>query len=106
MLRRFSAAGGRTFRSRHGSGELFSVFSFSAFGSSNLTNIHLLSEGKTNGGPENGGVGAFTALRCGACVRAPPRAVNPDRDTFTGFKDVTKMDGGQPGGREVTELLS
>lgn len=106
MLRPFSAAGGRTSRGRHGGGELFLVFSFSAFRSSNLTNMHLLSERKTSGGPENGGVGAFTALRCAACIGAPPHAVNPERDTFTGFKGVTKMDGGQRGGREVTELLS
>lgn len=79
---------------------------FQRVGSTNLTNIHLLPERKTNGGLENGGVGAFMALRCGACIGAPLRAVNPDWDTFTGFKEVTKMEGGQPGGREVTELLS
>lgn len=44
---------------------------FQRVGSTNLTNIHLLPERKTNGGLENGGVGAFMALRCGACIGAP-----------------------------------
>lgn len=45
-------------------------------------------------------------------IHAPPISldtVNPDWDTFTGLKEVTKIDGGggwQRGGHEVTELLS
>lgn len=87
---------GRRFRlcGFDGSDEPFSVFSPTAR-QKHQPDEHS-GKRRTTGGLEKG------ALR----VCAPLQAVNPDWDTFTGFRDVTKMDGGQPGGRQVTELLS